>query len=57
LLPEKLRRYANMDKKLVLVGQLNKFEIWNEDAWTAKENEWLTGDDNEGLEELGSISF
>lgn len=57
LLPEKLRRYAQMDKKIVLVGQLKKFEIWNEDAWVAKENEWLAGDDTEGLEELGTISF
>lgn len=58
LLPEKLRKYAEMDKKIVLVGQLNKFEIWNEDAWNAKENEWLNGDgSDEGLEELGSLSF
>jgi MraZ protein len=40
-----------------LVGQLNKFEIWNESAWQAKEQEWLDGSDNEGLEELGSLSF
>ena len=57
LVPEKLRKFANMDKKIVLVGQLNKFEIWNEDAWAAKEKQWLDGDDNEGLEELGSLSF
>jgi MraZ protein len=36
---------------------LNKFEIWNEAAWQAKEQEWLDGSDNEGLEELGSLSF
>ncbi|WP_428355463.1 division/cell wall cluster transcriptional repressor MraZ [Methyloprofundus sp.] len=57
LLSEKLRKFAHMEKKLILVGQLNKFEIWNEDAWNAKENEWLEGDDNEGLEELESLSF
>jgi len=57
LLPERLRRYAKMDKKIFLVGQLSKFEIWNEDAWTAKENEWLNGDDDEGLEALGPITF
>lgn len=57
LLPEKLRSFASMDKKVVLVGQLNKFEIWNEDAWIAKENEWMSGDDDEGLEELGALSF
>ena len=57
LLPEKLRKFAGMDKKIVLVGQLNKFEIWSEDAWIAKEQEWLTSDDDEGLEELGTLSF
>lgn len=58
LLPEKLRKFAAMDKKIVLVGQLNKFEIWNDEAWTAKENEWMKNDDdNDGLEELGSLSF
>ncbi len=57
LLPEKLRKFACMEKKLILVGQLNKFEIWNESAWNAKEQEWITGSDTEGLEELGSLSF
>lgn len=57
LLPEKLRKFADMEKHIVLVGQLNKFEIWNEEAWQTKENEWLDGDDAEGLEELGSLSF
>lgn len=57
LLHEKLRTFAGMDKKIVLIGQLNKFEIWNEAAWTAKENEWLNSDDNEGFEELESLSF
>ena len=57
LLSEKLRKFAGMEKKLILVGQLNKFEIWNEDAWNAKENEWLEGDDDEGLDELENLSF
>lgn len=57
LVPEKLRGFATMDKKIVLVGQLNKFEVWNEDAWLAKEQQWLEGGDNEGLEELGPLSF
>lgn len=57
LISEKLRKFAGMEKKLILVGQLNKFEIWNEDAWNAKENEWLQGDDDEGLDELEGLSF
>lgn len=57
LLPEKLRKFAGMEKRIVLVGQLNKFEIWNEAAWNDKEKEWMSGDDAEGLDELGSLSF
>lgn len=57
LIPEKLREYAGMDKQLFLVGQLNKFEIWSDTAWQAKEQEWLDGSDTEGLEELGALSF
>ena len=57
LLSEKLRKFAGMEKKLILVGQLNKFEIWNEDAWNAKENEWMNADDDDGLDELGTLSF
>ena len=57
LLSEKLRKFADMEKHIVLVGQLNKFEIWNEEAWQTKEHEWLNGDDDEGLEDLDSLSF
>ncbi|GFO71617.1 MraZ protein [Bathymodiolus japonicus methanotrophic gill symbiont] len=57
LLSEKLRKFAGMGKKIILVGQLNKFEIWNEDAWNAKENEWLQGDDDDGPDELEGLSF
>ena len=28
-----LRLHAGLEKKLMLVGQLNKFEIWSEEAW------------------------
>lgn len=57
LLSEKLRKFAGMEKKLILVGQLNKFEIWNEDAWNTKEREWMNANDDEGLDELGNLSF
>ena len=57
LLPEMLRKFAAMDKKIVLLGQLNKFEVWNEDAWNAKARDWMVGNNTEGLEELGPLSF
>jgi len=28
-----LRNHANLEKNIMLVGQLNKFEIWHESAW------------------------
>lgn len=57
LLPEKLRTFAGMEKQVVLVGILNKFEIWNEKAWQANEVEWMSGGSSKGLEELGPLSF
>lgn len=41
LLPPLLRDYANLNKQILLVGQGNKFEIWNELAWEEKRAEWL----------------
>lgn len=57
LLPEKLRKFANLEKKAVLVGQLSRFEIWNEDAWAIKEAQFMDKDDEEALKELGDLSF
>lgn len=57
LLPEKLRKFSVMEKHVVLLGLLNKFEIWNEVAWNKKETEWMSGDDIEGLDELDLLSF
>lgn len=33
LLPPVLRQYIQLDKRVALVGQLNKFEIWDEQRW------------------------
>ncbi len=33
LVPPELRRYANLDKRVVLVGQGRKFELWDEAQW------------------------
>ena len=36
LVPPRLREHAGLDKRAMLVGQLNKFQLWNEDAWNAQ---------------------
>ncbi len=33
LIPQALREYADISKKIVLSGQGNNFELWNEDTW------------------------
>jgi len=35
LVPPRLREHAGLDKYAMLVGQLNKFQLWNESAWNA----------------------
>jgi len=36
LLPAPLRTHANLEKKLMLIGQVNKFELWSELDWQAQ---------------------
>lgn len=36
LLPPKLRERAQLDKEVALVGQGNKFELWDDGKWNAK---------------------
>lgn len=41
LLPPLLREYANLDKHIVLIGQGNKFEVWDDAIWETKRSQWL----------------
>ncbi|MBU0913135.1 MAG: division/cell wall cluster transcriptional repressor MraZ [Gammaproteobacteria bacterium] len=36
LLPAPLRSHASLTKNIRLVGQLNKFEIWDEETWNKR---------------------
>lgn len=41
LLPQLLREHAKLDKRALLIGQGNKFEIWDETLWQSRRAEWL----------------
>ena len=57
LVPSTLRAFAGVEKKVVLVGQGNKFELWDEVTWNQCREEWLE-ESIEGLPpELGSLSL
>ncbi|MEA3278836.1 MAG: division/cell wall cluster transcriptional repressor MraZ [Pseudomonadota bacterium] len=50
LLPPELRRFASLDKRVALVGQGKKFELWDEESWNGRCEEWLDEDDLKELE-------
>jgi len=59
LLPQPLREYAQLDKKLVLVGQGNKLELWSESLWLSEREQALqdSGLEADLPEELMSLTL
>ena len=56
LLPGLLRDYAELDKKLVLVGQGNKVEVWSADLWAERMAHWLTEDESALLQDSDAFT-
>jgi MraZ protein len=46
LVPPTLRSYARLEKKLMLIGQGKKLELWSEERWFS----WL--DESDGEDEM-----
>ena len=58
LLPRELRDFAALDRQAILIGQGNKFELWDEERWNDKRDSWLSDEDELGLpSELESLSL
>ncbi len=60
LIPPALRDFAGLKKQVVLVGQGNKFELWDEETWNTKRSQWLDEEeeDGQGLSEaLANLVF
>lgn len=47
IIPSALREMAHLDKEVLVVGQENHIEIWNEDSW----NSYIGDDDEMSFEE------
>ena len=52
-----LRTYATLDKRVMLIGQGNKFELWDEAKWTAQQEAALSFADGELPPELEGFTL
>ena len=41
LVPQNLRDFAGLEKRIKMVGQVSKFELWDDDTWTARRESLL----------------
>ncbi len=41
LLSQSLRKFAGLDKRIMMVGQVDKFELWDEAGWIRRRDELL----------------
>ncbi|MGH8270633.1 MAG: division/cell wall cluster transcriptional repressor MraZ [Steroidobacteraceae bacterium] len=52
LLPPELREFADLERQGMLIGQGNRFELWNESRWCERRDDWLKSE--EGATDLSS---
>ena len=58
LVSKELREFASLDRQAMLIGQGNKFELWDEATWNEKRDAWLSEEDDGELPPyLESIAF
>ncbi|MBI5626520.1 MAG: division/cell wall cluster transcriptional repressor MraZ [Nitrosomonadales bacterium] len=57
LISPTLRSYAALDKRVMLVGQGNKFELWDEAKWQAQQETALSFTEGELPPELEGFSL
>jgi len=48
LVPPKLREYACLTRQAMLIGQGNRFELWDEQHWNERRDEWLRAGEETG---------
>jgi MraZ protein len=45
LLPPELREFALLGKTAMLIGQGNRFELWDEARWNERRDAWLKSEE------------
>jgi MraZ protein len=45
LLPPELRAFAKLGRHGMLIGQGNRFELWDEARWSERRDAWLTSEE------------
>jgi len=45
LLPPELRDFAKLERHGMLIGQGNRFELWNEARWSERRDLWLKSEE------------
>ena len=46
LIPPSLREYATLSRTAMLIGQGNRFELWDEALWNDSREQWLKVDES-----------
>jgi len=59
LLPPELREFAQLDRHGMLIGQGNRFELWDETRWNEQRDGWLKSEETltDLPSELDSLSL
>ncbi len=56
IIPDYLRQYAGLEKKVVIVGVNTRFELWDEERWNAYRTQ-TESDAGEIAEQLGDFAL
>ena len=56
---QELRDFAGLGRKVILIGQGKKFELWNEEDWLSNSKDWRenAAEDNEKSPALANFSW
>ena len=58
LLSRELREFAGLERQAVLLGQGNRFELWDEERWNETRDGWLSdGDDADLSAQLETLTL